>query len=491
MANPTVTAQPDCAWPAQLGTWAERSPDTRALCRTERFIPWRLRPPSLGDVREVLRQAALHGTPLWPVSRGRNWGYGSHLPAREDSIILDLSALKGIGDLDRESLSVRIEPGVTQGALYEFLCRNAPDLAFNVTGAGLETSVLGNALERGIGYNGEKDRDLYALEVLLPDGSSIGPAPGLNHKARSCPAGLSTDGLFFQSSLGVVVGARIRLRIRQEAEDAIVIQGPFDAVISTLKAAYEQKVIENPTHVAEPGRAHRLGFGLLRILWNRTPTAEEVSRCFPEQNSYNGIVAIYGRRRVVNASWAEMKRMALPGVTLRRGNAGKLASAAKWLGLIGLRSQATRLRALRPILGLTLGEPSDAGLASLDGYEGGNPDHASSGAIYGNAVSTVGPEIARRALAIVRAHWADSAFTWILVDARCMITVYTLHFTDADAQAAHAANQAIIRDFRAAGFPQYRLDVNTKQAPGSEEITGRIKAAFDPLGVLAPGRYES
>ena len=491
MGGAKVTEATECSWPARFGSWAERAPDATALCRTVRRVPWRVRPPTPADVREVIREAAQHRTPLWPISRGCNWGYGSHLPAREDSIILDLSALKGIGYLDRESLSVRIEPGVTQGALYEFLCRNAPDLAFNVTGAGLETSVLGNALERGIGYNGEKDRDLYALEVLLPDGSSIGPAPGLNHKARSCPAGLSTDGLFFQSSLGVVVGARIRLRIRQEAEDAIVIQGPFDAVISTLKAAYEQKVIENPTHVAEPGRAHRLGFGLLRILWNRTPTAEEVSRCFPEQNSYNGIVAIYGRRRVVNASWAEMKRMALPGVTLRRGNAGKLASAAKWLGLIGLRSQATRLRALRPILGLTLGEPSDAGLASLDGYEGGNPDHASSGAIYGNAVSTVGPEIARRALAIVRAHWADSAFTWILVDARCMITVYTLHFTDADAQAAHAANQAIIRDFRAAGFPQYRLDVNTKQAPGSEEITGRIKAAFDPLGVLAPGRYES
>jgi 4-cresol dehydrogenase (hydroxylating) len=442
-------------------------------------------------VREVIREAALHRTPLWPISRGCNWGYGSHLPAREGTVILDLSALRGIGDLDRQSLSVRIEPGVTQAALYEFLCRNAPDLAFNVTGAGLETSVLGNALERGIGYNGEKDRDLYALEVLLPDGSSIGPAPGLNHKARSCPAGLSTDGLFFQSNLGVVTGARIRLRIRQEAEDAIVIQGPFDAVISTLKTAYEQQVIENPTHVAEPGRAERLGFGLLRMLWNRNPTPEEISRCFPEQNSYNGIVAIYGRRRVVNAAWSEMKRMALPGVTLRRGNARTLASAAKWLGLIGMKSQATRMRALRPILGLTLGEPSDAGLASLDGYEGGNPDHASSGAIYGNAVSSVGPEIARSALAIVRAHWANSAFTWIIVDARCMITIYTLHFADAEAQEAHAANQAIIRDFRAAGFPQYRLDVNTKQAPGSEEITGRIKAAFDPLGVLAPGRYES
>ena len=66
-------------------------------------------------------------------------------------MILDLSRLDAIDDLDRSSLSVRIEPGVTQASLYQYLLKNAPDLAFNVTGAGLETSVLGNALERGIG----------------------------------------------------------------------------------------------------------------------------------------------------------------------------------------------------------------------------------------------------------------------------------------------------------------------------------------------------
>ena len=78
---------------------------------------------------------------------------------------------------------------------------------------------------------------------------------GLNHKARPCPAGLATDFLFFQSNLGVVVGARIKLRIRQQAEDAIVIQGPLDSVILTLKHAYEQQLITNPPRVAEPGRA--------------------------------------------------------------------------------------------------------------------------------------------------------------------------------------------------------------------------------------------
>ena len=491
MGDATLTEEIKCAWPAQFGTWAERAPDPKALCRTSREIPWRLKPPTVGDVRRVIAEAAQNGTPLWPISKGCNWGYGSHLPARSGTILLDLSALDRIGDLDRPSLSVRIEPGVTQRSLYEYLQKNAPDLAFNVTGAGLETSVLGNALERGIGYNGEKDRDVFALEVLLPDCTSVGPAPGLHSKSRATPAGLSTDSLFFQSNFGVVVGARIRLRIRQQAEDAIVIQGPFDSVINTLKRAYEQQVIVNPTHVAEPGRAQRLGYGLLRILWGRSPTPAEVSWCFPEQHTYNGIVAVYGRRRVVNAAWREMRRMAGSGVKLTRGNAGMLALASKWLGRIGARSQATRLSALRPILGLTLGEPSDAGLASLDGYEGGDPDHASSGAIYGNAVSSVGPEVARRAEAIVKGRWKNAAFTWIIVDCRCMITIYTLHFEDTEAGAVHEANRAIVEDFRAAGFPQYRLDVDTRQARGAEGVVRRIKAAFDPLGVIAPGRYES
>ena len=491
MGNATLTEESPCVWPARFGSWAERRPDSRALCRTVRQVPWRLRPPTVADVREVLAEASRNRTALWPVSKGCNWGYGSHLPARDGSVILDLSGLDKIGDLDRASLSVRIEPGVTQASLYAFLREHAPDLAFNVTGAGLETSVLGNALERGIGYNGEKDRDLYALEVLLPDGTSVGPVAGLHHKSRTLPAGLATDSLFFQSNFGVVVGARLRLRLRQQAEDAIVIQGPFEAVITTLKEAYERQLIVNPTHVAEPGRTGRLGYGLLRMLWNRSPTPEEVNRCFPEQGTYNGIVALYGRRRVVNAAWREMRAIARPGVSLKRGNAAKLSLAAKWLERLGARNKATWLKALRPIIGLTLGEPSDAGLASLDGYDGGDPDHAQSGAIYGNAVSSIGPEQAERAAGIVRKHWKNAAFTWIIVDCRCMITIYTLHFEDADAVAVHRANRMIIEEFRAAGYPQYRLDVDTKHAGGAETVVRRIKAAFDPLGVIAPGRYES
>jgi 4-cresol dehydrogenase (hydroxylating) flavoprotein subunit len=442
-------------------------------------------------VRAVLLEAVRRRTPLYPVSRGCNWGYGSHLPFRSGSVVLDLSSLDAIGDFDRESLSVRIEPGVTQAALFEYLKVHASDLAMNVTGAGRATSVLGNALDRGMGYSGEKDRDVFALEVLLADGTSVGAKEGRNHKSRVHPAGLSADALFFQSNFGIVVGGRVRLRIRQEAEEAAVVQGPFESVLGTLKRAYEEQLIVNPTHVAEPGRSRRLGFGLLRSLWGREPSAAEVDRCFPEQNTFNGLVPLCGRRRVVNAAWREIKRCAGAGVTLRRVSARRLDFGAKWLARVGARYRAARILALRPILALCWGEPGDAGMTSLDGFDGGDPNLAGRGAIYGNAVSSVDPGSADEAATIVRAHWSDCAFTWILLDSRCMIMIYTLQFDEGVAAEAHAANAAIIEEHRASGFPQYRLDINTAAAPGAEALVRRLKEALDPLGLIAPGRYES
>jgi 4-cresol dehydrogenase (hydroxylating) len=486
-----LTQDSECVWPARFGSWAEQAPDPRTLCRSVRSTPWRLRPPTIGDVQEVLREATLHGTPLWPVSKGCNWGYGSHMPVRNGSVLLDLGALDEIGDLNRESLSVRIEPGVTQAALFGYLRHHAPDLAFNVTGSGSATSVLGNALDRGIGYGGEKDQDAYALEVLLPDGALVGPVEGRHHKSRTHPAGLSSDALFFQSNFGIVVGARIRLRVRQEAEDAIILQGTFDPVMDTLRRAYEENLITAPTHIAEPGRTQRLGFGLLRELWKRDPTPEEVSQCFPDQETFSALVPLHGRRRVVNAAWRELRGMASSGVNLRRVNASSINLAAKLLTMVGARHKAARLLALRPLLALSWGVPSDAGIAALDGYRGENPDVATRGAIYGNAISSLNPESARNVAAIVRRHWKNSALTWVVLDARCVIAIYTLHFDEPASEEARAANQSIVADLRSSGLPTYRLDINTAAAPGAEDIVARIKAAFDPLGLIAPGRYES
>jgi len=193
----------------------------------------------------------------------------------------------------------------------------------------------------------------------------------------------------------------------------------------------------------------------------------------------------------VHATWKELKDSAMPGVRFRRADSARIASAAKWLSLAGARNQSTRLLAIRPLLALTWGEPSEVGLASLDGYSGGDPDRATRGAIYGNAVSSVSADEAKRASGIVRRQWKDAAFTWILLDGRCMITVYTLHFDDAQAKDVHAANAAIVDDLVGAGLPLYRGGINVRIPGGQDGVGRRIKEAFDPLGIISPGRYET
>ena len=122
---------------------------------------------------------------LQAISCGRNWGFGSDLPTEDGAYTLDLSALKSIRSLDLKSHCVELEPGVTQGQLDEALGRSGDSHYFNVTGAGLGASIIGNALERGIGYSGQRHLDLLDLEIVLPPGELREP-PDFRRALRKC-----------------------------------------------------------------------------------------------------------------------------------------------------------------------------------------------------------------------------------------------------------------------------------------------------------------
>ena len=71
-----------------------------------------LRPGTRSEVQECVRTANRFGVPVYPVSSGKNWGYGSRVPA-QDGVLLDLARLNRIVDFDEELAYVTIEPGVT------------------------------------------------------------------------------------------------------------------------------------------------------------------------------------------------------------------------------------------------------------------------------------------------------------------------------------------------------------------------------------------
>jgi 4-cresol dehydrogenase (hydroxylating) len=146
------------------------------------------------------------------------------LPTKDGVYILDLSALREIRALIRRHCA-EIEPGVTQGRLDETLRVHGGSHYFNVTGAGLGASVIGNALERGIGYSGQRHLDLLDLEVVLPTGELVRTSRfSMRSQAAAYLGGLGPDptGLFCQSNFGVVTAAAVALQRRPEVMGGIV-----------------------------------------------------------------------------------------------------------------------------------------------------------------------------------------------------------------------------------------------------------------------------
>lgn len=122
-----------------------------------RHIPAALRIEDSARLQDVMRIASRHQVPVYPISTGQNWGYGTALTARDGCVILDLSPLKKIIDFDEELGVVTLEPGVTQGMLADFLEAGNHPYLVPVTGAGPSCSLVGNALERGYGVTPHVD----------------------------------------------------------------------------------------------------------------------------------------------------------------------------------------------------------------------------------------------------------------------------------------------------------------------------------------------
>ena len=120
-------------------------------------------------------------------------------------------------ELDPELGYCVIEPGVSFFDLYEHLGREKAPLWMSVPGNGWG-SVLGNALDHGIGYTpyGLHARNLCGLEVVLPDGDMMRTGMGAmaNNKASHLfPMSYGPDWthMFTQSNMGVVTKAGVWL----------------------------------------------------------------------------------------------------------------------------------------------------------------------------------------------------------------------------------------------------------------------------------------
>ena len=130
-------------------------------------------PTTVEEVQAALRVANQFKVPVWPISRGKNLGYGGSAPLLSGSVVMDLSRMKKI-EFDEEFGTVLLEPGVGFYDLYDFVQKNNLPYWLSTPGNSWG-SVVGNALDRGVGYTpyGEHTKNICGLEVVLPSGDEL------------------------------------------------------------------------------------------------------------------------------------------------------------------------------------------------------------------------------------------------------------------------------------------------------------------------------
>ncbi|MFT6923365.1 MAG: 4-cresol dehydrogenase (hydroxylating) [Crocinitomicaceae bacterium] len=195
------------------------------------------------EVEKIMHLANQHKIVLYPYSSGMNWGQGSKVPTSENSLLVDLSALKSIVEINEKHRYVIIEPGVTQQQLFETLKQSK--FKVPVTGSAASSSVVGNMLERGATFFGHRNKLLMGVEVVLGNESTV--RTGLWHFYKSDEkavvyhaqgVGADINGLFTQSNFGIVT--KIIVRLLPKREGFIVhAEAKEDKLIPLVDTLYE------------------------------------------------------------------------------------------------------------------------------------------------------------------------------------------------------------------------------------------------------------
>lgn len=220
-------------------------------------------PADVEQLRQVLAVANRFRLPMWPVSTGRNLGYGCALPATPGQVVLDLRRMNRILDVDPVLGTALVEPGVTYHDLQTFLKQHQIPLWLDFPGPGPIVSPLGNSLERGSGVSpyGDHFGHSCGMEVMLADGSLVrtgmgGVAGSKSWQAYRYGFGPMVDGLFSQSNFGVVTKLGLWLMPEPKAHRSFAAVWPEEAdlarAVDALRELRLEEVIRSPGVFVNP-----------------------------------------------------------------------------------------------------------------------------------------------------------------------------------------------------------------------------------------------
>lgn len=168
-----------------------------------------VRPGSTAEVSQVLRICTTHKIPV--ITRGGGSGTQGGASTPYGGVVLDLTRMDKVVELDETSLVVTVEAGINGRVLEDQLNQRGLMLAHYPSSVDISTAG-GYVAARGSGVMstkyGKAEDIVLSLEVVMPDGRVIDTLTVPNH---ACGPGMLQLFVGSEGTLGVITKVRFRL----------------------------------------------------------------------------------------------------------------------------------------------------------------------------------------------------------------------------------------------------------------------------------------
>ncbi|WP_298233348.1 FAD-binding oxidoreductase [uncultured Azohydromonas sp.] len=444
------------------------------------------------EVQAVVRVCNEHRIPVWTISTGRNFGYGSAAPGERGQVVLDLRRMNKILHVDPDLCTALVEPGVTYQQLYDYIQEKKLPLMLSFPAPSAIAGPVGNTMDRGVGYTpyGEHFLMQCGMEVVLADGqvlrTGMGSIPGDKAwQVFKWGYGPTLDGMFTQSNYGICTKMGFWLMPKPPVFKPFAIKFDNEAdigdIVEMLRPLRIAQVIPNAVVIAgtlwEAG-----GANVRRADYIQTPGATPqavIDKIKKEKGlgAWNVYAALYGTQEQVDVNWKIITQV------VKASGKGTLITEEEAGG-----TQPFKYRAE-----LMSGVPNlqEFGLYNWRGGGGSMwfaPVSQARGSECGKQV-----ELATR---ILNKHGLDYVGEFIVGwrDMHHVIDVLYDRSNPEETQRANACFNELLDEFEKQGYGVYRVNTAFQErvaktyGPVKRDVERRIKRALDPNGILAPGK---
>ncbi|NBC35646.1 FAD-binding protein [Novosphingobium sp. FSY-8] len=465
----------------------------------ERLASAAVAPATVEQVQAVTRACNARGVPLYPISTGRNLGYGGSAPAYSGSVVLDLKRMDRVIEVDERNGSCIVEPGVSYFDMYRHLQSRGSRLWIDVPDPGWG-SMIGNALDFGGGYTANPYRNHFeahcGMEVVLADGeilrTGMGALPGAQTwQQYRYGFGPYLDGLFKQSTLGITTKMGFWLFPQPEAYFTASINLPryddLPMLVDTIGELENANIFNGMPGISSPvlfrGGKNPLDFPEI-------PEGAEMDRLARETGlpCWSARLTFYGPEQVIRAQWAYAKS--------RFPTASFTEHALVKLPL----SPADMERIHKPSFGIPSLEMFAMGARSAhnpnptDGHFWFSPIIPRTGEGFIAANRIIRQTCQRLDIPVLL--FSPPVSSWWR--AFILVMAIPVHKDPARNQHLRAAVKELIRVCADHGWGEYRtapafhdavMDTYSYNNHIVRRVNERIKDALDPNGILSVGRY--